>query len=825
MKRYINRCITKFTIISTLLVVLASCQFNPFSSNSNSTTGVPVQTKQSYPQAEIFFAVTIPTPLRNGETLYLSVVDDVTGVPYNFQNYSLNKGDDFHYYVAIPFSLGSIVKYRYVRQSSSTNLEDDFLNRPIQYRMYYVGGPGEVMDIVTSWTDSESTINYGRITGRVIDKNSNIGIPDILITAGGRQTFSDSNGEFVLEGIPEGNNNLVAYSIDGTYETFQQGAIVASGKRTPVSISLVSSKFVNVTFSVSLPANTVPSAPIRFAGNIFQIGNTFGDLQGGMSSQYSRLPVLTPLQDGKFAYSVMLPVGADIRYKYTLGDGFWNAEHYQNGEFRTRQLIVPEYDTVIQDVVETWQSDSNAPIIFDLTVPENTPVGDRISIQFNLFNWTEPIEMWSLGNNRWVYQLFGPFDYVDSLSYTYCRNDQCNLVSNPTGSNEFWSNKVTFSKNPQNFQDVITGWKWTSNYTYSENQESFSIPRSSAFWKGIEFLPIQNLSWKDYFPSALQTVNEIGSNTLILTPTWSLNGNDPVEFSLLPGHDLFGNELNSLISSIQQKEINIALFPSVNVQGTLSDWWPGFELSSDWWDNWFSHYRSFILYYTDLAAQNNVDTLILGGDWVLPSLPGGILPDGSNSNPPSDSESRWISLIAEIRQHFSGQLYWAVEYPGGLSSAPSFMDQVDGIYLMWSAPIALTTDTPVEDMKKLAANLLDNEIAPFKSTYQKPLVIALAYPSITGAGLGCSKNNQGYCKNWENLNQPNPIIDNYEINLIAQQNAYQAMFMAINERTWVDGIVSRGFYFPLALQDASASILGKPTLSLVNHWFKSLNTQ
>ena len=55
---------------------------------------------------------------------------------------------------------------------------------------------------------------------------------------------------------------------------------------------------------------------------------------------------------------MMLPAGADIRYKYTLGDGFWNAEHNTDGNFILRQLIVPASSTPVQvqDTVQTWQA-------------------------------------------------------------------------------------------------------------------------------------------------------------------------------------------------------------------------------------------------------------------------------------------------------------------------------------------------------------------------------------------------------------------------------------------------------------------------------------
>ena len=817
---YVHRTIS---IIVVCVVLLSSCQINPFSNRNPQQNLIAESTEQPLPMAEVFFAVTLPVGLKGDEDIYLSVVDEVTGIPYNYQNFLMQKGDDFHYYIAIPFHVGSIIKYRYLRQGNTSILEDNFCDQPIRYRMYYVGGPGEVMDTIYSWTDSTSSIETGRITGIIIDSVNDAGIPDILVSVGGRQTFSDSNGEFVLEGIPEGTHNLVAYSIDGRYQPFQQGAIVKSGKRTPVSINITPSNFVNVTFTVSLPPNTVPSAPIRFAGNLLQLGNSFGDLLGGMNNNYRELPVLSPLPDGRFTFSIMLPEGMDIRYKYTLGDGFWNAEHMIDGDFKTRQLIVPSSGGVVQDVVDTWQSGLNAPIIFDVTVPENTPIAEKISIQFNPYVWTEPIQMWPIGNNRWIYQLFGPFDYFDSLEYTFCRNDQCNLVLDPSDSHKPWTGIVQTSHEPQNIQDQITSWKWTSNYSYIDNQVDNGIGKDESFWTGVEFLSGQNLSWKEYAPSAIQKVQEIGSNTLVIRPTWSLLANNPVEFSLKPGVDLFGSELNSIFKSIQATDMRIAIFPTVNHQGSISDWWLDSILDNTWWDNWFSSYRAFILYYSKLAAQNNIETLILGGDWLLPALPGGTLPDGSNSNPPADSDARWISLIAEIRQQYSGQIFWAVKYPGGLVHTPVLINELDGIYLLWTAPIADSLDTSIMDMHTQAGILLDNEIAPFKATFQKPMVIAIAYPSISGSGFGCFKESQSYCKDWTLLNQPNPFIENIELNFRAQQDVYQAMFKAINERSWVDGFISRGFYVPLSLQDVSASIFGKPTITLVDHWFHSLS--
>ena len=71
-----------------------------------------------------------------------------------------------------------------------------------------------------------------------------------------------------------------------------------------------------------------------------------------------------------------LYAGTDLRYKYTLGDGLWNAERDANGGFVTRQLIVPEQGPVVQDTVASWRSPAYAGLTFHVTVPANTPASD-----------------------------------------------------------------------------------------------------------------------------------------------------------------------------------------------------------------------------------------------------------------------------------------------------------------------------------------------------------------------------------------------------------------------------------------------------------------
>ena len=251
-------------------------------------------------------------------------------------------------------------------------------------------------------------------------------IPGVLVTAGGAQTITDADGNYLLEGLPPGAHNLVAYAIDGAYQTYQQGAVVAAESTTPAPLRLIRAPLVRVTFFLSVPQGTFPAIPIRLAGNLSQLGNTYGDLAGGGSVSVNLMPVLLPLPDGRYALTMDLPEGAFVQYKYTLGDGVWNAEHDAQGKFVLRQFIVSSSNTQIHDRVESWQSKNSAPITFDVTVPDTTPAGDFVSIQFNpAYGWTEPVPMWPIGKNRWMYVLFSPLQTVGAIGYRYCRNSLC----------------------------------------------------------------------------------------------------------------------------------------------------------------------------------------------------------------------------------------------------------------------------------------------------------------------------------------------------------------------------------------------------------------
>jgi hypothetical protein len=799
------------SLVSVLVLLLNGCTFSLLNiPGINSPTSIPSlpsgPTSTPQPSAAVTFRVALPSPLLAGETLYLSVVDEVTGLGWNAINYAMQGMDTLYYTVAIPFAMNSIVKYRYIRQGTIPILEDDSFDKPVRYRMYDVTGPGVVEDVVASWSDSLFSSPSGRLTGHVVDSTNNNPIPDILIAAGGQQTLTDSTGSFVFESLPVGTHNLVAYAIDGVYQTFQQGARVDAGQSTPVALSLTPAQMVNVIFTLSVPANTIQNAPIRLAGNLYQLGNTFGDLQGGLSTVTTRMPLLSPLQDGRSTLSITLPAGADIRYKYTLGDGFWNAEHGTDGSFVVRQLIVPASSTPVQvqDSVQTWQAGPSSPILFEVNVPANTPVTDVVSIQFNPYGWTEPIPMWPRGNNQWVYQLYSPLNMLGDFGYRYCRNDQCGIADDIQTSASHPGRPVSTSLVPQDLQDTVTGWTWLQN-TPPSAQVEYPVTARQGFMAGVEFQSDYDPTWQAWIPLAIQNVQGFYANWLVLTPSWTVDRTAPFVFSPVPGVDPLWADTLDTVSRARAANLNVALFPAVNLPADLTTWWISAPRDAAWWKTWFDRYAAFAASNADLATKSSAQALILGGDWVAPALPGGQI-NGSSSGVPADAEARWQAIITDVRSRFKGSVYWALSYSGGLQSAPDFTKDLDGVYLLWYAPL---NGSSVDQLEAAAGQLLDTDIQPFQFALQKPVILAVPYPSADNAASASLPVSA--------LFQPGGM--QAPVNLQAQADIYQALLLAVNERAWVGGFVSRGFYPPVVLQDESASIHGKPAADALWYWY------
>jgi hypothetical protein len=393
------------------------------------------------PSVDIVFQALVPENTTNGEAIYLTLLDPLTGFEINPQLYEMNVDGERSFSVTLSVPIGSLLTYRYSRGNDNLIHEKAAGNFRFEYRLFLVDGPGHVVtDLIASWADSGEMHEIGGITGSIKDAETGLPLENMHVSVSGINVLTNSDGEFSISGLLQGLHTIVAFAESGDYKAFQQGALVATGLETPANIQLEKNEILQVSFAVKLPEENVPGVPVYLISNL---------------AQYSAVLPNSTDGEGRSVFSLELPVGTDIRYKYSLGDGFWNAEHTQSGEYLVRQinLSADKGESIIEDQIASWEAGESEPIWFELTSPAE---GEKDAyIQFKFVDWTPALQMWPIGDNRFAYKLNSPTNFAAPLEYRYCEDFFCIHAENMDETRAVQGNLEIV----QYIEDQVNGWK------------------------------------------------------------------------------------------------------------------------------------------------------------------------------------------------------------------------------------------------------------------------------------------------------------------------------------------------------------------------------
>jgi len=765
------------------------------------------QTEVSLPQAEVVFQVHLPAALPANTTLNIEFLDDVTGLALNPTRYEMAQQDDLTYFVKIPLVIGSVVKYRYVRQSDVSTVEYTPQGTQVRYRLASIIGPAILQDNVAAWIDQPYSGPMGRVRGQFIDKNSNAPVPNLMVSAEGIQTVTASDGTFILQGLTPGTHNIVTYSLDGQFKSFSQGVTIAENATTPVFVYLEKRNLVTVTFNLTAPNDFDARYPVRFASNSESLGNVYADLYSGSTTVAANLPMLTKISTGHYQLRLQLPAGYDLHYKYTLGDGLWNSELNSAGGFAVRELIVPASDTTINDVVSTFTSPNFGPITFNVAVPANTPADEVVSLQLNPFGWFGSIPMVRVADNLWSYTLYSPLSLFGETEFRFCRNDACDLSQAVAQSDQ----KFTPNAQPQDFSLAVQQW---ANFTPPAaptvvTTDGGSISPRPDFTAAYEvtdsYLPI----WSAYLQDGLTKMANTGASAVVLTPTFTATRNNLPYLEPVPGADISWPEMQTTIIKAEQTNLNVVLFPRVNFPEGAPDYWSAAQRDDGWWTSWFEQYHRYMMQVADWAALTGVKTIVVGDPMLSPAMTNGKLANGDSSGAPADADAQWRQLIQDMRARFGGTVLGAVAYPSVDSSLPGWLDAVDGIYVLYSPALAQTSSATVADLETLFQQDLEKSLNPKLANLNKPVWLSLNYPSSGNAFAGCTDTLGSCLDEW----------GSGPIDLNTQANIYNAAFIVAAKESWITGFVARGTQPIVAVMDGSTSILAKPANDVLWFWY------
>jgi len=800
-----NRTTLRLTLSLLAVSVLFGCAIRIDPSDKPIPTKSPdipgeVTSPDLIPQ-EFFVEFSIP-PATDTQ-LAIDVFDEVSGMLYNIERFPLSRQPDGIFVGTLMLPENATLRYRYVMTAPLEVSEQKADGTPVGYRVAFVQKNAAIKDIVSGWPNAPYAGQTADLNGIVHDSKSNQPLPDILINIAGYQTFTDMTGRFVLNDLPVGVHVLSAVSIDGSHLTFQQQANLVADLSTPAVIQMIPLPQIKVTLNLAAP-NDATGAPVRIAGNYAQSGAIFNEYAQGTVA--SRMPLMLHNEDGSYSIQLNLHAGNVFRYKYTLGNGYINAERDQNGALLLRSVTLPDHDVIISDQVTTWRIDNQKPTTIIAQAPSSTPPEDSVSIQFFTNHAQQPIPMWPMDNNQWMFLFFGSSS-LGTVTYRFARNDQVDLSVDPISTANPYQVEY-ISDAPQTNQ--IESWTSWDAEAASQIEATGAQPSHLV---GVELMPGYQPSFLSRYRQLPEELKKHGINWLILTPTWSVverKGLPYIEFD--SNNSVLLSELAEIVSLAKASGLTVALYPQVFFPGSSpQSWWDHSEKSLLWWQQWYAEYERFIMSYSQFANVNGIDQLIIGGSGVEASLPGAIKTSGTNFGTPKTAEQIWTDLLKKVNSYYTGQLLFGIPADDGNLATFSFFDQVDGFYLTLSDQDlqAYTYD------QYSVGTYVDGTVYAFYETTEKPLFFGLNAASLISNRVDSETSNGLLISPFD----PQYGVGN--VDLDSQDYFYQVFTAVLSERGWVSGISSRGFFTVLEMTDFSSSIYGKPAMNS----FISLTTQ
>lgn len=793
-------------IVLISLSLLTSCTNFPSLSNQDKST--------EFRLAEVLFKVSLPEEMPADSVLMLEILDDVTGVYFNATRYEMAREDFTHYSLRIPLKVSTEVKYRYVRVSDVADYEQSASGEQVRFRIAHLDGPQIIEDIITAWSDSSPDLQMGRITGQVIDQATNAPIPNLLISVGGSQEITSSDGTFIVNQLVPGVHNLVIYSMDGSYATFQQGALIAEDANTPVLVYLERRPTTRVRFEVTLPRDHPKDTPLRFISNLSQLGNAYTDLSSGSAGSAVNYPTMTRVSNNRYFIELDLPVGMHLRYKYSFGDGFWNTELSSDGNFITRDHIIRE-DETIRDHVVSFSVPRIIPVKISVKVPDYTPTQEKVYIQFKPFDWTEPLPMISRGSGIWEYTLYSPMQFTDSLEYRFCRNGLCEItVGETTGTTA-----ITPLAEAQSITNTVVEWKDLTALTIdsSEYLAFETITTRPDFWAGVEFAPSYIPGWRATITGGLNFSQQLGGDYVILSPTWTAGNSNQPSLSIDQGKDLLWHELMTMINHVTISGQKTILYPKINYTQGAANYYSSDQWSEEFKSSWYEQYQRFLYHHADMAQIMELEGLVI----AEPSVP--YLEYAQHSIDTSAiqrelSQEQWSTIISGLRHRFDGKLIGVVVIGSNTSYVPAWLDQVDMVYVLFSPALDLN-EASVNEIRQFFDSMMDTRVKPLVAESGQPVLIGISYPSSDQAQFGMPTSNTFQLITPGSTNQT--TID-LESDLKLQAKIYSAVIQSCAARDWIHGFFSRGYYPYVELQDASSSIYRKPASEILWFWYHYL---
>ena len=281
-----------------------------------------------------------------------------------------------------------------------------------------------------------------------------------------------------------------------------------------------------------------------------------------------------------------------------------------------------------------------------------------------------------------------------------------------------------------------------------------AAPRQDGFQRGFVLMGWQRDTYlQSASDSALRRMAADGANHVAIFSQWFLS--NPTASALAPDPARTPSDAGVLhaIRVARALGMKVTVKPQV---GISSGGWIGYARPADLEAFW-SDYRTMLLHYADVAEHGGASILVVGTEMATLS---------------SDA-TRWRTLIAEVRTHFSGELTYAANYDE--YQRVLFWDALDYIGIDAYFPLAESANpSPTKDQLAAAwseRGYLGAIAALSRKTGKRVLFTELGYRAVRTAAV-----------------RPNAWQVPGVTDTGAQAEAYEAFYAAVAKQPWMAGV-------------------------------------
>lgn len=189
------------------------------------------------------------------------------------------------------------------------------------------------------------------------------------------------------------------------------------------------------------------------------------------------------------------------------------------------------------------------------------------------------------------------------------------------------------------------------------------------------------------------------------------------------GHNAWWGEsdegLKTTTRLAKAQGVKTILKPHIWLRDDAGKWRGEIEMKSEEnWKKWFSEYENFILHYAQLAEEEEMEMLCIGTELHKTCV---------------EREKDWRSLIAKVRDVYSGPLTYAANFADEFEDI-TFWDELDYIGVQAYFPLTENEEPTLAEVKSGWQTHID-KLEKFSARFNKPILFTeVGYKSTKDSG-------------------------------------------------------------------------------------------